>query len=60
MIAASEEKIMGRRPRLNHSPAFKAKVAVEAIRGEKALIELSQAHHFHRNQLKQWPDRLRE
>jgi len=48
---------MGRRPRLNHSPAFKAKVAVEAIRGEKALIELSQAHHVHLNQLKQWPDR---
>jgi hypothetical protein len=38
MIAASEEKTMGRRPRRNHSPAFKAKVAVEAIRGEKTLI----------------------
>jgi hypothetical protein len=27
MIAASEEKTMTRRPRRNHSPAFKAKVA---------------------------------
>jgi transposase len=41
MIAASEEKTMGRRPRRNHNPAFKAKVAVEAIRGERTLIELS-------------------
>ena len=29
--AASEEKTMARRPRRNHSPAFKAKVAVAAI-----------------------------
>ena len=33
---------MGRRPRRNHGPAFKAKVAVAAIRGEKTLIELAQ------------------
>ena len=31
---------MTRRPRRNHSPAFKAKVAVAAIKGEKTLIEL--------------------
>ena len=29
---------MARRPRRNHSPAFKAKVAVAAIKGEKTLI----------------------
>ena len=33
---------MARRPRRNHSPAFKAKVAVAAIKGEKTLIELAQ------------------
>ena len=32
---------MTRRPRRNHSPAFKAKVALAAIRGEKALAELT-------------------
>lgn len=32
---------MGRRPRRNHGPAFKAKVAVAAIKGEKTLIELT-------------------
>ncbi|MGO7845055.1 hypothetical protein [Rhizobium johnstonii] len=33
---------MTRRPRRNHSPAFKAKVALAAIRGEQTLVELSQ------------------
>ena len=33
---------MARHPRRNHSPAFKAKVAVAAIKGEKTLIELAQ------------------
>ena len=51
---------MSRRPRRNHSPAFKAKVALEAIRGEKTLIELSQAHDVHPNQVKQWRDQLLE
>ena len=60
MIAASEEKTMSRRPRRNHSPTFKAKVALEAIRGEKTLIELSQAYDVHPNQVKQWRDQLLE
>ncbi|SDR49419.1 hypothetical protein SAMN04515695_6199 [Pseudovibrio sp. Tun.PSC04-5.I4] len=33
---------MSRRPRRNHSPAFKAKVALAAIRAEKTLSELTQ------------------
>ena len=56
MIAASEEKIMTRRPRRNHSPAFRAKVAVAAIKGEKTLIELAQDFDVHPNQIKQWRD----
>ena len=31
---------MARRLRRNHSPAFKAKVALAAIKGEKTLAEL--------------------
>ena len=58
MIAASEEKDMTRRPRRNHSPAFKAKVALAAIKGEKTLIELSQEFDVHPNQIKQWRDQL--
>ena len=47
---------MARRPRRNHSPAFKAKVAVAAIKGEKTLIELAQDFDVHPNQIKQWRD----
>jgi transposase-like protein len=48
MIAASEEMTMTRRPRQNYSAAFKAKVAVAAIKGEKTLIELAQDFDVHR------------
>ncbi len=51
---------MARRPRRNHSPAFKAKVAVAAIKGEKMLIELAQDFDVHPNQIKQWRDQLLE
>ena len=50
--AANEEKTMARRPRRNHSPAFKAKAAVAAIKGEKTLIELAQEFDVHPNQIK--------
>ena len=51
---------MTRRPRRNHSPAFKAKVAVAAIKGEKTLIELAQDFDVLPNQIKQWRDQLHE
>ncbi|MFT6445510.1 MAG: transposase [Sulfitobacter pontiacus] len=38
---------MTRRPRRNHSPPFKAKVAVVAIKGERTLIELAQDFDIH-------------
>ena len=38
---------MSKRPRRNHSPLFKAKVAVDAIKGEKTLAELSKLHDVH-------------
>ena len=42
---------MSRRPRRNHSPTFKAKVALEAIRGDKTLAELAKLHDVHPNQI---------
>ena len=51
---------MTKRPRRNHSPVFKAKVAVAAIKGEKTLVELSQHFDVHPNQIKQWRDQLLE
>ncbi len=49
---------MTRRPRRNHTPAFKSKVALEAIRGEKTLAELAQQFDVHANQIKTWRDQL--
>ncbi len=49
---------MTKRPRRNHSPAFKAKVALAAIKGEKTMIELAQQFDVHPNQIKQWKDHL--
>lgn len=37
---------------------FKAKVALEAIRGEKTLGELAQQFDVHAHQIKQWRDQL--
>jgi transposase-like protein len=51
---------MTRRPRRNHSPAFKANVALAAIRGEQTLVELSQQFDGYANQIKQWKDQLLE
>jgi transposase len=36
-----------KRSRRNHSPAFKAKIALQAIRGDKTLAELAQQHQVH-------------
>ena len=51
---------MSRRPRRNHSPAFKAKVALAAVRGEKTLAELAQQFDVHPNQITQWRSQLLE
>ena len=51
---------MMRRPRRNHTPAFKAKVAIAAIKGEKTLAELAQQFDVHPNQITQWRSQLLE
>lgn len=45
---------MTRRPRRNHGAAFKAKVALEAIKGEQTLSELAERFEVHPNQITQW------
>jgi putative transposase len=49
---------MTRRPRRNHSPAFKAKVALAAVRGDKTLAELARQFDIHPNLLTQWKAQL--
>ena len=51
---------MSRRSRRNHSPAFKAKVALAAIKGEKTVSELVQLFDVHPNQITQWKSQLQE
>ena len=51
---------MSRRSRRNHSPAFKAKVALAAIKGEKTVSELAQLFDVHPNQITQWKSQLQE
>ena len=43
-----------------HSPAFKAKVALAAIKGETRLAELAQQFDVHPNQITQWRSQLLE
>jgi transposase len=45
---------MARRARRTHNPAFKAKVALAAIKGEKTLAELAQQYDVHPNQITAW------
>ena len=51
---------MPRRPRRNHSPAFKAKVALEAIKGEESVIEIAERYDVHPNQITRWKRQLLE
>jgi len=51
---------MSKRPRRNHAAAFKAKVALEAVKGEQTLIELSERFQVHPNQITEWKKHLLE
>jgi transposase-like protein len=49
---------MKRRPRRNHTPAFKAKVALAAIKGDKTISQLAEQFDVHPNQITQWKAQL--
>ena len=47
-----------RRPRRNHSPAFKAKVALAALEGNETLTQLAARFDVHANQITEWRRQL--
>ncbi len=49
-----------RRKRRNHSPSFKAKVALAALKGDLTIAELVQKYDVHANQISDWKKQLLE
>jgi transposase len=49
---------MSRRARRNHTPAFKAKVALAAIKGDRTLPQLAEQFDVHPNQITAWKAQL--
>ena len=47
-----------RRKRRNHSSAFKAKVALAAVKNDRTLAELAEQFDVHPNQIQDWRKRL--
>ena len=49
---------MNRRPRRNHTPAFKAKVALAAVKGDRTMAQLAEQFDVHPNQITAWKAQL--
>ena len=49
---------MNRRPRRNHTPAFKEKVALAAVKGDRTIAQLAEHFDVHPNQITAWKAQL--
>jgi len=59
-MTPKEDQRMSKSPRRNRAPAFKAKVALEALKADQTLIDLSQRYQVHPNQITEWKKQLFE
>ena len=51
---------MSKRPRRNHAPTFKAKVALEALKGDQTIVEIAERYQVHPNQITDWKKQFLE
>jgi len=59
-VGAEQVGGLGKRPRRRHSSEFKARVAMEALKGHKTLNELASEFGVHPVQIAQWKRQLVE
>jgi transposase len=59
-FSQEKEQKMTRRKRRNHSSAFKAKVALAAVKGDRTLAELAEQFDIPPKQIQDWKKRLVE
>jgi transposase-like protein len=49
---------MKKRARRNHTPAFKAKVALATLRNDRTIAQLAEQFDVHPNQITSWKEQL--